>query len=236
MSAHATSLPGARPVDWRWYAATILASVALIISGYQQTLPLPFALPQPSFIEVFAFVAGAWAVWLAAKNHILSWPIGILNAALFVILFYQARLFFDSAINVYYVVSGIYGLWFWMFGGANQGERPVFKAPKRELVYVGIAVVLSAIAMAIIGPHIRDAFTNGDAITTALSIGAQWLLMRRFIENWYLWIAADIIYVPLYWTQNLHLTAVLYVVFMAMCFVGLSEWRSIRARQAEYVQ
>ena len=74
----------------------------------------------------------------------------------------------------------------------------------------------------------HGAYPLPDATTTALSVMAQFLLTWKFIENWYLWIAADVIYIPLYFVKHLYFTSILYVIFLAICFEGLRHWRRVR--------
>jgi nicotinamide mononucleotide transporter len=176
-----------------------------------------------------AFVTGAWAVWLAARNNVWNWPIGVLNSALFVVVFWQARLFFDMGLNGFYVLSGLWGWWIWTFGGRDRTEKPITRVGGREAALLGAGGIGVGLAMWAAGVHIHDASPALDALTTALSLVAQWLLMRRHLETWYLWIAADLFYIPLYLSRDLPLTAVLYVLFLLMCLRGLRDWRAIHA-------
>lgn len=210
---------------WRaLYGALGLASGLLVLAAWRGVVPL-------DTVETFAFVTGAWSVWWAAKNSIWTWPIGLLNSAAFVALFYGARLYFDMGINVFYVLSGVWGWYAWSFGGAGRREKPVTRVGAREAVLLALAGVALTLVMWNRGIAIDDAAPFLDALTTALSILAQWLLMRRKLENWFLWIAADLVYVPLYVSRGLHLTGLLYAIFALMCVRGVIEWRATLQRQ-----
>jgi nicotinamide mononucleotide transporter len=210
------------------YAAAALASIALVAATWQEWLLLPL-----DRTEVLAFVTGAWSVWLAAKNNVWTWPIGVLNSAFFVVLFWDARLYFDMALNVFYVLSGLWGWWVWTVGGQRRTPKPVARAAGREILLVLAAVAGLTLGFWRAGIFIADAAPFLDALTTSVSIGAQWLLMRRLFENWYFWIAADLVYIPLYAYKGLPLTALLYVMFLLMCVRGLIEWRAILHRQPD---
>jgi nicotinamide mononucleotide transporter len=212
------------------YALAAVASLALILAAWQDWLVLPL-----NQTEVLAFVTGAWSVWFAARNNAWTWPIGVLNSAFFVVLFWESRLCFDMSLNVFYVVTSLWGWWVWLFGGERHTEKPVERVSRREIVAVCLAGLLLTAAMWHGGLLIDDAAPFLDALTTGLSVIAQWLLMRRLIEHWYFWIAADLVYVPLYVWRDLPLTAVLYAIFLLMCLRGLVEWRAILRRQAEGV-
>jgi nicotinamide mononucleotide transporter len=204
------------------YAAAVAGSTALVGAAWQQWVVLPL-----DRTEVLAFVTGAWSVWLAARNNVWTWPIGVLNSAFFVVLFWNARLYFDMSLNVFYVVSGLYGWWLWMFGGQRRTPKAVQHVRRNEGVAVLATVAVLSLGFWQAGVYIEDAAPFLDALTTALSIGAQWLLMRRLVENWYLWIAADLVYIPLYAYKDLPLTAILYALFLAMCIRGLADWRAL---------
>ncbi len=198
--------------------ASILISVLLIGLSYFQLAP--FALT-----EVFGFVTGGLCVWLVVKQNIWNWPVGILNNIFFIILFLQARLFADTALQVVYVALGILGWYWWLKGGENKTKLIVSDAPKRTMVWL---LIISAIATAILTQVliiVNDSAPFLDAVTTVLSLAAQFLLTKKYIQNWYFWITADVIYVYLYFSRGLSLTAILYGIFLTMCIVGLIKWQ-----------
>jgi nicotinamide mononucleotide transporter len=215
----------------RWLpAAYLLAaifSVLLVLAHRKGWLPVPL-----DTTELLAFVTGAWGVWLVVRNNPWNWPIGVANSAFFVALFWEARLFFDMGLNVFYVASGLWGWWIWQYGGERRTEKPIGSVGAREALAMVGAGLLLTLVMWHGGILIEDAAPFLDALTTGLSVVAQWLLMRRLIESWYAWIAVDdLIYVPLYLSRGLPLTAVLYALFLLLCLRGLVEWRATVRRQ-----
>jgi nicotinamide mononucleotide transporter len=208
------------------YGVAALLSVLLLVAHSLGQLPIPL-----DTLELLAFVTGAWSVWLAARNNPWNWPIGVANSALFVVVFLHARLYFDMSLNVFYVLSGLWGWWVWMYGGAGRTAKPITSVGPPEMAAVlGVGAVLTAL-MWHGGILLHGAAPALDAITTGLSVVAQWLLMRRQIESWYVWIVADLIYIPMYFSRGLPLTAMLYSIFLLLCVRGLIDWRAIARRQ-----
>jgi nicotinamide mononucleotide transporter len=202
--------------------ADVLAGLAasLVLVGGTAGGALPF-----SQTEVFGFLTGGAAVWLVVKQNIWNWPVGIVNNVLFIVLFWQARLFADMGLQWVYVAISIAGWWYWLRGGAQHSERPVGRAGTRELIIVLALVALATLPLTAYLRSIDDSAPFLDALTTALSLGAMYLMARKLVENWWLWIAADIVYIPLYVWKQLPLTGLLYTLFLAMCVRGLADWR-----------
>ena len=225
--SRALALRGPEPSGALGHALGAAASATLVGATWQEWVRLPL-----DRTEVLAFVTGAWCVWLAARNNVWNWPVGVLNSAFFVVLFWNARLFFDMGINVFYVLSGLWGWYAWAFGGHNKTEQPVTHVGALEAALLALAGVAMTLGMWNRGIVIGDAAPFPDALTTALSIVAQWMLMRRQFENWFLWITADVIYVPLYVSKGLPLTGLLYVIFGLMCVRGIVDWLAALRRQA----
>jgi nicotinamide mononucleotide transporter len=181
-------------------------------------------------VEVLGFVSGAVGVWLAVKENIWTWPVGIFNAVCWTILFLQARLFADMSLQVVYIVLCSLGWYWWLHGGSHKSALVVWRTPVVQWIVLGSIGALATFGMTLYLTAIKDAAPFLDALTTVLSLVAQYQLTRKYFENWHVWIVADVIYVGLYIYKGLYLTSVLYVVFVVMCVIGLARWRRALAR------
>ena len=178
--------------------------------------------------EGLGFVTGAACVWLAARENIWNWPIGIANNLFYLVVFWRAGLYADSILQLFYLGISMYGWWKWARGGPAHRDLPASRTSRA--MAIGLAVFGVAAAASLYG--VLRHFSNstvpaGDAITTAMSLTAQFMLGRKLLENWLLWIAADVIYIGLYCYKDLYLTAALYAIFIAMCVVGYRRWARV---------
>jgi nicotinamide mononucleotide transporter len=182
-------------------------------------------------LESAGFVTGALAVWLAVRQNPWNWPFGVANAVCFFLLFLQARLYGDMALQVLFMAICLLGWYRWLFGGEGHSRLRVTRiTTSGALIYTAAGVV----ATAIFTPYLRsvnDASPLLDALTTVLSIEAQYLMTRKVIEHWLIWMAADVLYIWLYAERGLYLTSGLYVVFFAMCVAGWRDWQRDMAAQ-----
>lgn len=179
----------------------------------------------PSWIEIAGFVTGALCVWLVARQNPWNWPIGILNNVAFLVLFATSGLYADSGLQVVFMALAVYGWWSWLRGGDQHTALPVSRTSAPQWAWLGFAGVVSTLILV----GVLSSFTTSDvpwpdAVTTVLSLLATWGQARKKVECWWLWIAADVIYVPLYAYKGLWLTAVLYVGFIVLCVIGLRAW------------
>lgn len=179
-----------------------------------------------TWLEILAFITGVWCVWLAARRHVLNFPIGIVNVSLFVVLFAGVGLYADMALQFVYIGLGFAGWYWWLRGGPQRSELAIRHAGRAHTAVMAIALVATTVAIyALLTSHTDSTVPGLDAATTGLSLVAQYMLSRKLLQNWYVWIAADLIYIPLYAYKGLYLTAGLYVVFLALCVYGLAQWR-----------
>lgn len=202
-----------------------LGSVALLAGSWFQTIPF-------SITEDLGFITGALTVWLTVVENIWNFPIGIANDVFFFILFLQADLFADMGLQVLYAILGVQGWYLWLRGGQNKTALKVSTISRKELLILALITVIATYGLTIYLQHIQDSAPLWDALTTVLSVVAQYMLNKKFLENWYTWILADLIYIPLYAFSQLYLTGVVYLVFLVMCLLGLRAWQQSRRKYA----
>lgn len=207
-----------KSLTYAGYAIAILASAVLFLASYEKWIA-------SSPTEVLGFVSGAWCVWLTVKEHIWNFPIGNANSAFFLVLFVQARLFADSTLQVIYIILGFWGWYWWLKGGENRTVLKVHKTPMWEYGILSVLTIAGTYGMMQVLIAVKDSAPFLDAFTTVLSLVAQYMLTRKYIENWWVWISADIIYVGLYSYRHLYLTGILYAIFIGLCIAGLLAWK-----------
>jgi nicotinamide mononucleotide transporter len=183
-----------------------------------------------TWAELLGFATGLVNVALLVRQHILNWPLGILNVLLLMVVFWSAGLYADAGLQIVYVLLGLYGWWAWLYGGARRGRLVVRRTTRTEWgAQAAAGVVLTAGLWLFLDRLTESTVPLADALTTALSLLATYGQTRKLIENWWLWIAADLIYIPLYGYKDLWLTAILYVAFLILCILGLRSWRRAAA-------
>ena len=207
-----------------WIGITLSALV--IVASWQQWLPF-------TLTEALGFVTGAACVYLVVKESIWNFPLGLANNIFFLVLFGQARLFGDAGLQIVYIVLGLHGWYQWLHGGEHRTVLKITRASIRSLLALSGFVIVATGGLVLVLRMAKGSAPVLDAFTTVLSLAAQYLLNRKVLENWWLWIVADVIYIYLYIARGLHLTAVLYGVFLCLCIAGLLRWqRTLRSEEA----
>jgi nicotinamide mononucleotide transporter len=177
-------------------------------------------------LEIFAALFGAWSVWLSVRQKILSWPTAIVNVALYAIVFYQAKLYADMGLQVIYAILSIYGWYQWLYGGEGHTELHVTRMSRALAVRLLLIAVASAVILGSILRRTTDAaLPFMDSALTSASLVAQWMMTRKLLENWALWVTVDVFYVGMFIYKGLCVTAVLYAVFLALAVKGWIDWR-----------
>jgi len=189
------------------------------------------AFGQASWLEAFGFVTGAVCVWLTVKQSVWNFPISLMTVAAFLFVFAQARLYADAGLQVVYFILTVIGWWMWLHGGKGRTALRVTQVSPAEAAIVATCGVVLFVGLWQLLAHVGGSATVWDALTTSLSLCAQWLLNRKRLASWYCWIAVDVIYVPLYAYKHLYLTSFLYAVFLCMATMGLLEWRKAYRRE-----
>lgn len=179
-----------------------------------------------SWLEIIAMVTGIIGVVLTIKQSIFCFPIGILNVLLYAWIFFspEIRLYADGLLQCIFALLLIYGWINWTI------KKYEIIHPEKIDAKTGARLFLITISATIILSYFLSKYTNAsypllDSSLTCLSLASQWMIAKKFIENWIIWIFVDIIYIPMYIAKQLPLTAVLYFIFLLLALRGYAEWK-----------
>lgn len=179
-------------------------------------------------MEITAVFFGFASVWYSKQNNILVFPTGLISTSIFVYLLFKWQLLGDMMINGYYFIMSIYGWYVWTRKVDTENVTPISRVTKREQKF-GIVIFVSTLVLVYEVYQFFDMWTNWvayvDTLTTALFFVGMWLMAKRKIENWYFWIIADIISVPLYLYKGLTFTSIQYFGFTILAIFGFLAWK-----------
>ena len=181
-------------------------------------------------VEVAANAFVAAAIFLAGRNNVHTWWLGIVGCALFGWVFYHANLYADVTLQAFFIITSVYGWWRWLHG--NHGlELPVRFSPPRLLAAWGLGAAAVALGYGLLLQRFTDAYAPFlDSVVLAFSVLGQLLMMERRVENWWSWLLVNTIAVPLYASRGLYVTSGLYVAFWINAIVSLVAWRRLALR------
>ncbi|WP_396162441.1 nicotinamide riboside transporter PnuC [Flavobacterium sp.] len=186
------------------------------------------------FLELTAVVFGIISVLFARKNNILVYPTGLVSTLIYVYILLEWKLFGDFIINIYYSVMSILGWYLWTRKKNGATEFPISVMNRKDYLISSIIFAGTLLFVALVY-YFFDKFTHWtayvDTLTTALFFAGMWLMAKRKIENWLLWIVADIISVPLYFYKGLTFSSIQFLLFTIIAILGYIEWRKFLQKQ-----
>lgn len=176
--------------------------------------------------EVLAVVFSLVCVLLTIKENIWQWLVGIFGVIFYIVVFYQAKLYANMWLQVVFIVLQLYGWYEWLYGGKGKTELKI----SRSSLSLNLLMIVMAIAGTAAMSYGFAKFTDNampltDSAVTVLSLLAQWMLAKKYLENWLGWIVVNVMMIGLGISQKLILTAGLYVVFFILAILGFLEWR-----------
>ncbi|UOR05453.1 nicotinamide riboside transporter PnuC [Hymenobacter aerilatus] len=177
-------------------------------------------------LEWVAVVTGFLCVWLAARESLWNFPVAIVSCGLYIVVYYQSALYSDCLLQGFFIALSLYGWYEWLYGGARRTELTVSRTRAHEWLWltVGAAVFTGGFGY-YLQHYTDDTIPYLDSLTTAISLAAQYLMMRKRLENWWLWIGVDALYVPILWHKQLYPTSGLYAVYLGLAVYGYLEWK-----------
>lgn len=181
-------------------------------------------------LELTAIVFGLLSVWMAKKDNIWVFPTGIINTGIYTYLLWKWSLLGDMMINFYYVVMSVYGWYHWTRKKENVIQFPIARMTASEKKAAALLFVLTLLFVVVVYT-IFDKFTHWtsyvDTLVTGIFFVGMWLMARRKIENWVLWIVGNLISIPMYFAKGYSFTSIQYLIFTIIAVFGYLEWKRI---------
>lgn len=191
-----------------------------------------------SYIEFFGTIAGAIAIWLSAKAHIWSWPVGIINVVLFFFLFYQVQLYPDMFLQVFFFVTNLMGWWRWTHPKPGEEDKKrelqVSYMPPKQFIVVLVIGLAGTVVLGSLASRLHEFFSSVfsqpsafpylDSFVTVLSVITTFLMIQKKIESWIIWILVDAIATALYFIKGIKFVGLEYLVFCFIAAYGLWNW------------
>ncbi|MDF3077749.1 MAG: nicotinamide mononucleotide transporter [Sphingobacteriaceae bacterium] len=187
--------------------------------------PIVEQLKQTSWLEWLGTITGFACVYLAAKQHILNWPVSIVSIIASAVVYYNSKLYGDAVLQGYFLFTAVYGWYYWI-KRKQEDEKPIVSLNKTEFALaIGSIAVLSILLGLFLDHFTPTNVPYADGFCTAMSFVAQYLMTRKVLQNWILWIVVDICYVPLLVYKELMSFALLYMLFVALAIIGYIDWK-----------
>ena len=180
-------------------------------------------------VELSGTVFGLIYIWLSIRQSLYTWPAGIITSLLYCWVFFESKFYAGMGLQVYYVIISLYGWWSWQRGGQSglDDKKLSVSCTNRNLwiKLFCINLLVTLLMYYLLGRYTDSPIPFGDAFTTSLSIIATWMLARKKIEQWLIWIFIDLVSSGLYLYRGLYATVFLFTVYMVMAVIGYYEWR-----------
>ncbi|MFT3665258.1 nicotinamide riboside transporter PnuC [Piscinibacter sp.] len=184
-----------------------------------------------SWLELIALLLSLLMVALNMRVNPLAWPLAIASSLLYFLVFWDARLYGEGSLQIFFAAVALWGWWQWLRGTLDDGSALRVRAlPRRAALGCALALAVAWPALALFLAHRTDSDVPWlDALPTAGSLVGQWLLGRKYVENWTAWLLVNLVSVVLFAVKGLWLTVMLYAVFAALSVLGWRAWRRLAA-------
>ena len=179
-----------------------------------------------SFLEIAGTITGLVAVWLTVKQNRWCFPLGIISCLLYAWVFFSPgiRFYSDAILQLIYIVLLVYG---WIHWRQRKEDVPVTRSGPSLLKKSFLITLSGTVVIGFVFHTCTDAsLPYIDAFTTSLSLVAQWMVAKKKIENWPMWMVANVIYIGMYIHKDLNVTAVYYLILLILAVAGFRNWKN----------
>ena len=189
-----------------------------------------------NYIEVLGAILGIAYIMFSIRQSIFTWPTGLATSLLYIIVFFQSKLYADMGLQFYYVFISIYGWFLWLRGNPDNKSQalPVKRISQNQVICTSIVTLLVFGLILIILKNFTDSpVPIIDSATTALSIVATYMLARKILEHWIIWIVVDLTSAGLYIYKELWPTVILFLIYTFMAYIGYRNWKTSLKLQSD---
>ena len=181
-------------------------------------------------MDVVTTVLGLAYIVLEYRASVWLWAVGFAMQSLGIVLYYQKGLYADCGMEFYYLAMTVYGWWNWVRGSAEKKSLPIRHLPRRlALALVCLFVIAWNIIYWLLVTFTNSNVPLADSFTTALSIVGIWALAHKYLEQWFIWIAVDVVTCVLYFYKDIPFKASLYALYVVIAVLGYRKWRRMMA-------
>ena len=176
-------------------------------------------------LELIAFLTGITGIWLTMRQNVWCFPVGLINVSLSMVIFYEQHLYADAIQQIMYITLLIYGWYNWKRKGTMNVRLGVSRLSLKEIAGYCLLILLSTLLLGGLLITLTAAiFPWADSLATSTAFVAQYLVARKKLENWLLWMGVNLVYIAIYYHKDLHLYVILFSVYLILSFFGLYQW------------
>ena len=180
----------------------------------------------PEISEMLAVLLGLVSVYLVTRQNVWCYPLGIVSVFIYIFIFLEVKLYADMGLQVFFIVLQAYGWYEWLYGGSNHSTLSVSWASRNIYLWSTIFVIIATMILGFLLHQLTDAsLPYVDSFLTVLSMTAQWMMAKKYIENWPIWMVVNIGSIAMYAYKGLYFTMILYAVYFGLAILGYREWK-----------
>ena len=184
------------------------------------------------WLDIITTILGLAYILLEYRASIWMWLVGFLMQALGIVLYYQKGLYADCGMEFYYLSMTVYGYWRWVHGGKTSKELPIRPFPRRLILpWLALMTAIWGIIYWLLVTFTNSNVPLADSFTTALSLVGIWALAHKYLEQWLIWIAVDIVTCILYFYKDIPFKASLYALYVIIAVFGFFKWKQLMKEQ-----
>ncbi len=177
-------------------------------------------------IELFAAIFGIISIYFVIKEKVIAFPIGIISVAIYVYIFFDVKLYADMFLQIMFIIFQFYSWYKWLYGGENKSKEKISKcSQKTNLVLIASTIITTFIFNFILQKYTDASIPLVDSLQTSMSLSAQYMTAKKYIENWFWWCVINIISIGMYVYKELYFTSVLFFVYLILAILGYVSWK-----------